>query len=641
MSGINLYSLFSSWGNFTPNNAYPVQQAEIVQIPPNLALAKQAININGEVTANNQDGTTLIKTPQGTVTLKLQVALPVGSLLNLQIPTTMNTKDAYVQLKSGKPTSNKLLDTATEPQVKTTIPPPTISSLKKIDPQNTAVKKLQNTTHLANQTAARHNGTTHQISLNTGQSVRITPLPASLQNTAILNTEFISGEPTFQIDKVLTNIKPDISATTKPAINVQNQPYNSPRRSSELSQINKPATISLEKSSLPNFSSLRPVGKNLLPPTMVLHVSGDRTVRPMPTELKYSSPNVSDNRISTTVHNLTYAGTSFNQKTLDSHVQKITPLTHIRPPLTKSPVISMAPSSINVMPERISQLTLLNSFAGQIVLTSTGFLTLEGNPILELQLPQSQTQFFSINYPAKNLPEGTQVILSPMPFIKNGLATQPINNPNIPPELLNSFLERLPQQMAQNLLDLLPSTSNPRSFPAAALLFLAAANGGDLSAWIGSKLTRNIENLPQTNSKNTLQKMLADMLMSGSSKSATTSDPSPVQTKDWKGYQLPILTGLDIQTATIWVKNDLSDTNKNIPTLQSGTRFIVDLTLSRMGSVQFDGLIYEGRKTLDLTFSTERLLATAMQDKLKALWYNALENLDYSGSITFKNKDNV
>jgi hypothetical protein len=310
-----------------------------------------------------------------------------------------------------------------------------------------------------------------------------------------------------------------------------------------------------------------------------------------------------------------------------------------------TPQLSIPQSFVTPPPEPSITIPIL---AGQIVAHSTGHVTTDGNPIVMLtpsSWPASPSKFLSLNYPATNLPAGSSIILTPT-------ATQPIAKPtpsipqiNISPatsaqwptmqSVLNNMAMFLPLNALNQFMTLIPTPDQPKQFPAAALLFLAAAKGGDLSGWMGTRTYKLLDNAPPS-IKKTIINALQDIPKSHG-RTAMTGDPVIVQTApEWRGHPIPMLVGGDVHQAHLWTKYQDDQSSNDGQKRAGGTRFIVDLKLSRMGDVQFDGYIDKTKQVFNLSLITQKPVQIGMQDILKSLWYKTLEGLDLSGNISFK-----
>ena len=68
------------------------------------------------------------------------------------------------------------------------------------------------------------------------------------------------------------------------------------------------------------------------------------------------------------------------------------------------------------------------------------------------------------------------------------------------------------------------------------------------------------------------------------------------------------------------------------------TRFILDLSLPRMGNVQLDGII--NGKRLDLIVRTEMSISYPMQEAMKIAYAGALDGSDVYGELGFQSDVN-
>jgi len=300
------------------------------------------------------------------------------------------------------------------------------------------------------------------------------------------------------------------------------------------------------------------------------------------------------------------------------------------------PAVQMNSNAIQTAsPQPPFSLTNTQVSAGQIVATVTGFVNADGNPIIQTVGANNQVQYSTLHYPAKNLPVGTQITLNPT----GASVPTAINSTQSWQNMVQFFDEMasvFPAMTTQSLMSLIPNAAQPKSFPAAAVLFLAAAKGGDLSGWLGTKIIRPNDN-NQTISKKIIESLMRDVATK-TGRVATPSDPPMVQANaDWRGHILPLILGADIHQATLWAKDD-EDKNSNQDDEKKigGTRFIVDLKLSRMGDVYFDGLIHPAKQTFDLALITQRQISDPMQNTIKSIWHKTLGGLGLDGVITFK-----
>ena len=244
--------------------------------------------------------------------------------------------------------------------------------------------------------------------------------------------------------------------------------------------------------------------------------------------------------------------------------------------------------SVNIQPQAIS---MSQAVASQTVVHATGHVTAQGNPVVQLVNVTGGTPvFYEMHYPAQNLPAGTQITLDTV-SVKNGATIKTATtNWTSMQDVIEFLIAQLPTAQSQSLLQTIPNSSNPKSFPAAALLFLAAAKGGDLSGWLGAPAISALQNVPM-GIKKSFEKMTSEIL-GDTSKVGAKGDrliSSPAQTStDWRGYTLPMMFGEEIYKLPLWI-HDQHGENENGEMKKLATRFVIDLNLSRMGNVQVDG----------------------------------------------------
>ena len=69
---------------------------------------------------------------------------------------------------------------------------------------------------------------------------------------------------------------------------------------------------------------------------------------------------------------------------------------------------------------------------------------------------------------------------------------------------------------------------------------------------------------------------------------------------------------------------------------RKGTRFILDLDLSRLGRIQLDGLVYQKDKHMDLIVRTEIPLPPRMHEDIRNIFQEAAEVTGIKGGISFQ-----
>ncbi|MEC7030024.1 MAG: hypothetical protein VXW91_10105, partial [Pseudomonadota bacterium] len=170
----------------------------------------------------------------------------------------------------------------------------------------------------------------------------------------------------------------------------------------------------------------------------------------------------------------------------------------------------------------------------------------------------------------------------------------------------------------------------PTRLPAAALLFVAAVRGGDISGWLGDK---NIDLLKRLGKGDALNRLTRDL--GGIQRTSSES----VQSQDWRGMALPMAYDGDLTKLMLYYRHDKTETEDGEK--KRGTRFIFDLNLTKMGAVQIDGLhrpINENENRLDLIVRTTKPVSDQMRKAMRAVYIEALQQAQAIGDISFQNE---
>jgi hypothetical protein len=236
------------------------------------------------------------------------------------------------------------------------------------------------------------------------------------------------------------------------------------------------------------------------------------------------------------------------------------------------------------------------------------------------------------------LPAGTRVVLEVVDLPK----------PHVTPEL-SAMVRRVGEGIlhsqqwpalddaAETLSQLQPSVAQqltaavlPRADAALAanlLFFLFALRGGELRQWMGDAPTRALERL-----KPALLGRLRDDF-SGISKLAEEPPRG-----DARVLPFPLVHGAEIEQARLLLQRreedekDEDDDKRPGP----GTRFVVDVTLSRLGRLQLDGFVQDETKRFDLIIRSDRKLAPDVQNGIREIFEGAGEISGAKGGLAFQ-----
>jgi hypothetical protein len=254
-------------------------------------------------------------------------------------------------------------------------------------------------------------------------------------------------------------------------------------------------------------------------------------------------------------------------------------------------------------------------------------------PLVTTQWPGSPLpQSFILQHNSSNLSLGTQLQVNvktpPAPQL---LPLQNLSNPLLRgfqwpaiDDLYNSLLQISPQAAA-SLGRSLPSPTNAFQIAPAAMMFIAAVKSGDLGQFLGQ------------NKLDLLQRSGRDNILSRLTQADAATSRAPTaeagSSGDWRAVPLPMFWEGEIHKITLYTRNE-NQNNQQQDKENGQTRFIFDLSLSRMGDVQLDGLLRDGR--LDLVIRTQHAFSEPMQQTMRRAYTTALDHTDLRGDLNFQ-----
>jgi hypothetical protein len=174
----------------------------------------------------------------------------------------------------------------------------------------------------------------------------------------------------------------------------------------------------------------------------------------------------------------------------------------------------------------------------------------------------------------------------------------------------------------------IPSPANARMAPTT-LFFLAALRMGNIESWLGDNI---LQALRQSGRKD-----LADRL--GGDFSRLSIQSKTALAGDWRVISLPLLHDEQLSQIQFYVRHqherDESDAEDD-GAPKKMTRFILNLTLSRMGDLQLDGLMH--KKRLDLVLRSSEKLPADIRQEIAKRYTAGIEEVSLQGSITFQTR---
>jgi hypothetical protein len=189
-------------------------------------------------------------------------------------------------------------------------------------------------------------------------------------------------------------------------------------------------------------------------------------------------------------------------------------------------------------------------------------------------------------------------------------------------EALRALADADPVQRQHVLNTVLPRADS--SLAAGILLFLAALRGGEVSSWLGEGPVRALQRAKPE---------LADKLDGDFRQLARLAGDSG--TSDWRVALIPVNVQSEIQQVRLLLRRQGGE-EETKGQAGAGSRFVIDVTLSRLGRLQLDGLVRDKGKRMDLIVRTSEPLPQPMREDIHRLFAEANAATGIGGSIAFQ-----
>ena len=165
------------------------------------------------------------------------------------------------------------------------------------------------------------------------------------------------------------------------------------------------------------------------------------------------------------------------------------------------------------------------------------------------------------------------------------------------------------------------------ALPGALLFLFSAFKQGNVGNWLGKEAT---DHLLRAGKENILRSLAQELGSAG----------QPVQDAvvgEWKSYPLPLYAQQQFQALTLYVHNDRDgqkDQRGGKAADKGKIRFLIDMRLSKLGSMQIDGFVQP--KKIDMILRSETMLPTGLPNDLRSAYIRAVEAVGYAGSLHFQ-----
>ncbi|MDD3370715.1 MAG: hypothetical protein PHE27_02695 [Alphaproteobacteria bacterium] len=186
-------------------------------------------------------------------------------------------------------------------------------------------------------------------------------------------------------------------------------------------------------------------------------------------------------------------------------------------------------------------------------------------------------------------------------------------------------LERLSPHIFHNVVsNFLPQPTDALS--GALMLLLGAFKKGSLESWLGNTAIDTLNSAGEADIVGHLSKEL---------NAAGQPSHDPV-VGEWHSYPIPLFAQKQFENLTLYVHSD-RDSQKDSSSgarTPGKIRFLIDMRLSRLGSMQIDGFVQQ--KKLDMILRSEASLPEGLHNELRSSYIKALDAVGYAGTLSFQ-----
>lgn len=631
------------------------QVVQIVSLPEALQNNARAVRLEGEVVAQNKDGSIRLQTAEGMVDISMRgKQLQPSTKLEIEIPAGTPPRNATIKPpaptqppipQAPVPESDVVLTPRPAPaplpaQTPVTKPPTSSAS----QGQTSAPASPQPTLPTSYQPQGKPQTQAPAVPppLQTGQPVKVAPIPPAqaqalaMEYMASINTD-TQISVTTSVARTAFRAETIVQATLDKTLpsSLVSKPADailSPSQKIETALIPKsPVAITAKDTATPKDVSF---WRSLFAPS-VQTASPTKTLFSLTTPTAISKPDAVLKEFITTLgaspKTMPVMANIADVKNILMKAQIISLPTAPNPsaqsPTGMAPVTT--PQSISIaapLSSPVSMTAVVTGFTPQnFPIVTITYPSGAFSPPLVLQTPTPQlTVGSTISLIPQVSPQNIQTTAGPQAVVQPSTSTlSPLSSWPVMDDILQTFFQ-VSMTSAQNMMRALPSPSTPSSMGAAAMLFVAAVRSGDITGWMGDRRT---DLLTKAGKADFIRRLSQE-----TSLPAAASDDANISS-EWRSYPLPMLWQNEISKTLLHIRRETSEDSKDSPE-KSGTRFVMDLSLSRMGDVQIDGMM--NGKRLDVILRTQMPISLSMQDAMKRAYADALDGTDIYGELGFQ-----
>lgn len=281
-------------------------------------------------------------------------------------------------------------------------------------------------------------------------------------------------------------------------------------------------------------------------------------------------------------------------------------------------------SSAVAAPSAFPALTPGEILGGSVMPSAPGAPLLLGTPLGTLgldaisALPRGSAVTLEIVGPPALAPAASGIGASPsIPPVNPAVAQWPAL------EAALETLQGIDPAAARHVMDtVLPRLNS--GLTTQALFFLRALGRGNVHEWLGDTSTDALRGANPA----LLSQLGEEFRQMGRTTGETAND-------DWRVVHIPLLSGTEIEPVRLLVRRHGGGRSGDAKA-DPNTRFVVEVTLSHLGRIQFDGLVREDGKRLDLIVRSAPPLPPTLHENIRILFTRSSEIAGLSGGVGFQ-----
>ena len=566
--------------------------AVIPDPPRQLAQLDNGTIVKGQVQGRDPDGLLVVATDKGTVTLSTPANIPTGSQVTLELRATGDRLQVLVLAVDSQSTSG----TSSQGPRPTAAPPPATSGGGQTQAQPPATASTPAPAPVA----------------IVGSVLQGTIVQTAPDTMTQLFRSLLPGPPAAQ-QSVLPMQVPNAATLPLPA------PAGTPA----------PAAPSAQPAAPPTSAQAQELGT--LPKALMSALQAEVRAKiealffSAPTPKAGGAPALPTQLAGTLVPGATGDPQALMQRLAQGLAQGV----RLPIPLTTGSEIKLRLIAIASSPGQALAIPTATPGAQHVMAGRIIGYTPSGNAVLHSPLGAIILQGHL------SLPTGTELSLAVEPAMP------------MPPAALSAGMPTLPQLLL----------SVARSWPSLAeaiVLMRQGMNDADTLAALarlpqaGPKLAAGLVAAMQAIQANDAEALLGAMVAARTGNAARDETARKVRQEfgqvstlaqdrpgiDWRCCFIPILDDGTIRQINLFYRRDRRRDRKDAKDDKSGTRFVVEVDMSRMGPFQFDGLVRE--KQFDLMVRSRIALPPKFKHDITELFQEALSLGEYRGGLAFQ-----